>query len=326
MNTPMKFRKPLSALRVLVMAFAASAVAQEKTSAPGNDASLRRPPTGTRRAAEAPDLQASKVERDVIYGKVGEVELKLDIYHPKKAGAKPTPVAVYVHGGGWTQGSKTGGAGLIAMPELLQRGYLVASIDYRLAPEFKFPAQIQDAKCAIRFLRAHAKEYDLDPERIGVFGGSAGGHLVALLGTADASAAFDTSGGSTNQSSRVQAVVDFFGPSDLTLGTGGGNPRLAENVFGAKSRDDEVLKRASPVTYATPDDPPFLILHGDQDKVVPLAQSERLLEVLKNVGVPASLVVVTNAGHGFAPAGGTPNPNRAELAKIIADFFDRTLR
>jgi len=107
---------------------------------------------------------------------------------------------------------------------------------------------------------------------------------------------------------------------------GGGNPRLAENVFGAKSREDEVLKRASPVTYATPDDPPFLILHGDQDRVVPLAQSERLLAVLKKVNVPASLVVVTNAGHGFAPAGGTPNPNRSEIGKIIADFFDRTLR
>lgn len=322
----MKLRNYLRTLGLLVLASAASAVAQEKTPGAGNEATRPRPAVGARRVPQLADSQVSKIERDVTYGKVGDVELKLDIYHPKNGSAKSRPVAVYVHGGGWTQGSKASGAGMVALPELLQRGYLVASIDYRLAPEFKFPAQIEDAKCAVRFLRAHAKEYDLDPTRIGVFGGSAGGHLVALLGTADASAGFDTSGGWTNQSSRAQAVVDLFGPADLTLGVGGANPRLGENVFGAKSRDDEVLKRASPVTYATLDDPPFLILHGDQDRVVPLAQSERLLAVLKKSGVPATLVVVTNAGHSFAPAGGTPNPDRKEIGKIIADFFDKTLR
>jgi acetyl esterase/lipase len=273
------------------------------------------------------DAAADRIERDVVYGKVGDVELKLDIYHPRKAGDAPLPLAVYVHGGAWQHGDKAGGAGLREIPELLKRGYLVSSINYRLAPEFKFPAQIEDAKCAIRFLRANAKKYNFDPNRIGVWGGSAGGHLVALLGTADESAGFDTSGGCPNVSSRVQAVVDMFGPADLMLGRVGGRVSpIAENVFAAKSGDDPVLKRGSPVTYVSKDDPPFLILHGDQDQVVPLPQGVRMHEVLKAGGVPSTLVVVTNAGHGFVPANGQTNPSREAITRIIADFFDKNLR
>lgn len=278
-----------------------------------------------RKRAVLPVTDAAKIERDVVYGQAGGVELKLDLYDPKKPAVGPRLVAVYVHGGGWQKGDKGGGAGMLALAELLQRGYLVASINYRLAPEFKFPAQIEDAKCAIRYLRAHAKELNLATDRIGVWGGSAGGHLVALLGTADASAGFDTTGGWTNQSSRVQAVVDLFGPADLAPRAGLGNTRVGQNVFGAQSADDPVLKKASPVTYATKDDPPFLILHGDKDRLVPLAQSERLVAALQKVGVPVSLVLVTNAAHGFAPAGGQPNPSRPELARMIADFFDQHL-
>lgn len=269
---------------------------------------------------------AEKIERDVVYGSVGGVDLKLDLYHPKESGEKLQPVAVYLHGGGWTRGSKRFGTGMFPVGELLKRGYLVVAVNYRLAPAFKFPAQIEDAKCAIRYLRAHAAELKLDPKRIGVFGGSAGGHLAALLGTADASAGFDLSGGWTNQSSQVQAVVDMFGPSDLALGGGFGSAHLGRKVFGAKSADDPVLKRASPVTYATADDPPFLVLHGAEDHLVPLKQSERLLAVLKETGVPVTFVVVTNAGHSFYPWGGLPKPGRQELSRMIGDFFDTHLR
>jgi len=283
-------------------------------------------PSAARKRPAAFVPEAAQIERDVVYGRAGGVELKLDVYHPKQPAAGARPAAVYVHGGGWQGGDKGGGAGMLAVNELLGRGYLVASINYRLAPAFPFPAQIEDAKCAIRYLRAHARQYQLDPERIGAWGGSAGGHLAALLGTADAGAGFDTSGGWTNQSSRVQAVVDLFGPADLAAGVGLGNSRVGRAVFGAQSADDPVLKKASPVSYVTKDDPPFLILHGDQDRVVPLAQSERLAAALRQAGVSVSLVVVTNAGHGFAPAGGPPRPSRSELARMIGDFFDQHLR
>ncbi len=273
----------------------------------------------------APAVDARKIERDVIYGKADGVELKLDFYFPKKTEGK-LPVTVYVHGGGWQNGDKGSGAGTMAIGELVKRGYLVASVNYRLAPTYKFPAQIEDVKCAIRFLRAQANEYNLDPKRIGVWGGSAGGHLVALLGTSDAKAGLEGKGGWADQSSRVQAVVDLFGPTDLTVEFPGGNARIAETVFGAASSKDEVMKRASPVTYITPDDPPYLILHGDSDRLVPLSQSEELHQRLRAAGVPSKLVVVKNAGHSFKPSGGTPQPDRQELTKMIADFFDQTLR
>jgi acetyl esterase/lipase len=274
------------------------------------------------RGGPRPETYAAKIERDVTYGKVGDLELKLDVYHPKKPNANPQVALVYVHGGGWRQGDKAAGAGMIALPQLINHGYLVFSINYRLAPTFKFPAQIEDAKCAIRFLRAHAKEYNLDPKRIGVFGGSAGGHLVALMGTADASAGFDNGGGWTNESSRVQAVVDMFGPTQLNISN---RPEIGEMAFGVTNRDDPVFKKFSPLTYVSEDDPPFLILHGEKDVGVKPIHSKLLEAALKKAGVPVTLVMVKNAGHGFAPTGGEPNPSREEIARMIADFFDKKL-
>jgi acetyl esterase/lipase len=258
---------------------------------------------------------------------VGEKELTLDLFFPKSAGLKPCPVAINVHGGAWSRGAKWNGPGLIAMPELLKRGYVFVSINYRLAPRYKFPAPIEDAKCAVRFLRAHAAQYHLDRNRIAALGGSAGGHIVGLLGTADPSAGFDLSGGWTNESSRVQAVVDMFGPSDLVYAAehGEGSLFLAKRVFGAKSADDEVLRRASPVTYVSPDDPPFLLLHGQRDGIVPLIQSERLKAALERAGVTVEFVVVKNAGHDFIPAWGLPNPSPREIGRLIADFLDQRM-
>jgi acetyl esterase/lipase len=262
---------------------------------------------------------------DVTYCTPDGIPQKMNVFYPKQLSDKPMPIAVYVHGGGWTSGDKGSGAGSVDMQELLARGYIVASLDYRLAPQHKWPSQITDVKCAIRHLRAHAAMYDLDPKRIGVWGGSAGGHLVAMLGTTDTSAGFDV-GEYLDQSSRVQVVVDLFGPADLPAMLGGRAFIVAQTVFGATSRDDPVLVQASPVTYITPDDPPFLILHGDQDTVVPLEQSQILYDKLKAGGVSAMLVIVKNAGHGFTPSGGAISPSRAELTKRIADFFDRYLK
>ncbi len=212
------------------------------------------------------------------------------------------------------------------IPELISRGYLVAAINYRLAPEYKFPAQIEDVKCAIRFLRAKASFYGIDPDRIGAWGGSAGGHLVALLGTADTNAGLEGLGGYMDYSSHVSAVVDFFGPSDIQeLFPEYGMPALV-NIFDTPNPKSPKAKVASPVTYVTPDDPPFLIIHGNKDDLVPLSQSEILYDRLKAAGVPVTLVEVKNGGHGFAPTGGSISPTRAEITNMVADFFDKHVK
>lgn len=236
------------------------------------------------------------------------------------------PAILYVHGGGWTKGDKRAGAGAEDIPELVSRGYLVAAVNYRLAPQYKFPAQIEDLKCAVRFLRANAAAYGIDPDHIGAWGGSAGGHLVALLGVTDATAGFEGSGGYASQSSRVQAVVDMFGPTDLTAVFQGAAPPLMEQVFGITDKNSDIIKRASPVTWVSSDDPPFLILHGEKDALVPLSQSEKFYDRLVATGVPATLTMVENAGHGFAPAGGTIDPSRTEITGLVADFFDQYLK
>lgn len=249
----------------------------------------------------------------------------MDIVFPS-TGTGPRPVVVNLHGGAWTQGIKSIGTSWLAAPELVRRGYVFASIYYRLAPRHKFPAQIEDAKCAVRFLRAHAAEYNLDADKIMALGDSSGGHLAALLGTTDARAGFDTSGGWTNESSRVQAVVDMFGHADLVYAVQH-KERLrliARSVFGTKS-SEEILRRFSPVSYVTPDDPPFLLVHGERDGLVPLKQSELMKAALEQVGVPVELIVVKHAGHCLFAAGGRPTPSSKELGTIVADFVDRAL-
>jgi acetyl esterase/lipase len=281
------------------------------------------PTTDAPTSTDAPPAPGA-VLRDVTYCSAARVALKLDLYFPRTAAGSPTPVAVYVHGGGWSQGSKSlGGWELQVAEGLVTRGYLVAAVDYRLAPQYKWPAQIEDVKCAIRFLRAHADAYHLDPDRIGAWGDSAGGHLVAMLGVAGPSAGFDGSGGYTDQSSRVLAVVDLFGPADLTAGGWGPNASgVVQSVFGVSpGQPSDVLARASPVTYITADAPPFLIMQGDQDTTVPPSQSQELYTRLQAAGVPATLVIVHNAGHGFVPAGGPISPSLDQLRQQILDFF-----
>lgn len=157
-----------------------------------------------------PELYTAKMARNVVYGDAGGVKLKMDVYFPPDTGGKPAPAIMFVHGGAWSVGDKSRMTYPSLLPLLVSRGYLVASINYRLAPKYKFPAQIEDAKCAVRFLRAHAGEFNLNPNRIGVEGESAGGHIVALLGLTDSSAGFDGNGGWGNESSRVEAVADLL--------------------------------------------------------------------------------------------------------------------
>jgi acetyl esterase/lipase len=296
------------------------------------------PPTARDTAAAAPsDTPAAtpgpydlaglgSVQQDITYCTAGGVPLKMDLYLPAGLVA-PAPALVYVHGGGWTRGDKSSGAEQ-EVPEMVARGYVVAAVDYRLAPEYLFPAQIQDVKCAVRHLRANAAEYDIDPDRIGAWGVSAGGHLVSLLGLADASAGLEGNGGYADQSSRVQAVVDVCGPVDLTLPFSPSSVQgiVIRLVFGTADPSSKALKRASPVTHVSGDDPPFLIIHGQEDTVVPPSQSAILFRRLTAAGVSADLIIVANADHGFQSEEQAIDPSRPELTQIIADFFDEHLR
>jgi acetyl esterase/lipase len=224
------------------------------------------------------------------------------------------PVVVWVHVGGWRAGNKDSGIGRLA--RFAQRGYCCASIEYRFSKEAIFPAQIEDSKCAIRFLRAKAKDYNLDPNRIGVWGSSAGGHLVALLGTSAEAKELEGKGGWPEFSSKVQAVCDFCGPADLLLWKENTHPAVVELLGGIVADKPDLAAKASSVTYVSKAAPPFLIVHGDADKTVPLSQSESLHAALRKAGVPSTLHVIPNGGHGF----GGP-----EIEKLVDEFFDKHL-
>lgn len=256
--------------------------------------------------------------KDVEYGRGGERALKLHVLRPKALPQEPMPVLVWIHGGGWQGGNKDSGIGRLAA--YAQRGYFCATIEYRLSGEATFPSQIEDCKCAIRFLRAKAKQFNLDPERIGVWGSSAGGHLVALLGTSAYVKELEGKGGHAEFSSRVNAVCDFCGPTDLIRlagdSTGANNPIV--KLFGGAPKDKKDLAdKANPITHLGKDAPPFLIVHGDEDKLVPLSQSELLETALKKAGVTVTLHVAKGQGHGL---GGD------EINRVVREFFDRTFR
>ncbi len=264
--------------------------------------------------------------RDVTYCTMDGIPLKMDILYPF-TGDGPWPVIIYVHGGAWISGNKLDPSGDIDVPALREAGYMTISVSYRLAPEHPFPAMIQDVKCAVRYLRAHAAEYNIDPDHIGARGSSAGGHLVALLGLADESVGWDV-GPYLDQSSRVQAVVDMYGPSDLREPEFLGQFRNAVYaLFRDRNPSAEMLASASPLTYITPDDPPFLIMHGDKDTVVNLIQSQILYDALIAAGVPAEFVVVHGGGHGFRPVGVfNTDPTRPQITELMIAFFDQYLK
>ena len=250
----------------------------------------------------------------------------MNVFLPQ-GGTAPHPVAVMVHGGGWEHGD-AGPSNRLSPVEsgLVGRGFVVASLNYRLAPQYVWPAQIEDVKCAIRYLRANAATYGIDTTRIGAWGGSAGGHLVSMLGTAGPSAGYDV-GQYLDQSSAVQAVVDEWGPADLTApGWGPAASQVITQVFGVTpGQPSSVLRAASPVTYVSANDPPFLIIQGEADSTVPASQSQEFAAVLKSAGVPETLLLVRNAGHGLKPAGGLPAPSRTEVNQMIVAFFTKQL-
>ena len=264
-----------------------------------------------------------QAHRDLAYVADGHERHKLDLFVPEKADG-PLPLIIWVHGGGWQNGSKDGCPPLRS--GYVGRGYAVASINYRLSQHAPFPAQIEDCKAAIRWLRAHAREYNLDPNRFGVWGSSAGGHLVALLGTSGDVKAFDV-GANLDQSSRVQAVCDYYGPTDFMafVTTPGFERHASPNapevklLGGSVTEKPDLAKRASPVTFVSRDDPPFLIVHGDKDPTVPVNQSQLLFDALKQAGVSVHFHTIKGAGHGRGFGG-------PEIEPMVTAFFDKHLK
>ncbi len=252
--------------------------------------------------------------------------LRLHLVRPAPLPARTLPVVVWIFGGRWQVGTPE--SGLPHLTRLARRGYAGAAIEYRYSSEAPFPAQLEDCKCADRFLRANAVRLHLDPDRIGVWGPSADGHLAALLGTTADRAELEGAGGWPGWSSRVQAVCDWYGPTDFLQMDRAGSaivhdaPDSPEScLIGApiQARPD-LAARANPITYITGDEPPFLIMHGDRDRLVPPHQSELLYVALRAHGVDATLHLIADAGHGG------PEFETEAVRQTVEAFFDRVLK
>jgi acetyl esterase/lipase len=259
------------------------------------------------------------VVKDVEYARAGAKPLLLDLYLPRESRGA-LPVVVWVHGGGWKNGSKS----RCPAVWLVDHGFAVASINYRLTDEAQWPAQIDDCRAAVRWLRETAGKYSLEGDQIAAWGSSAGGHLVALMGTLDAPKG-------EKVSSRVQAVCDWYGPTDLLTmppnmpGNGRSEKDIANSngakLLGGTVRDrPELAKQASALYQVSKDDPPFLIMHGDMDPGVPLEQSVRLHEKLISVGASSKLHVVKRAGHGGKQF------QEPEVRELVLNFFNDSLK
>lgn len=289
----------------------------------------------------APSLQAEErafrppagqiLLSNVVYATRGDRQLHLELLLPQETSEQLRPAVLIVHGGGWS-----GGTHLIYAPWLVQQGYVTASVEYRLlTPEAPFPAQIEDCRAAVRWLRAHAAEYHLDPARIGCMGHSAGGHLVSWMGVLGEKTEYDLPGDNASQSSRVQAVVDEAGPSDFTpeaapaVGGDRTNQYLVKLFGGTYEEKTALWRQSSPALLATNSAPPFLILHGEDDHMVPISQAEHMEAALKKAGVPVEFIRVRHGGHGLRqdkPDGPPAEPDTEAQQRAIVEFFGKNLK
>jgi acetyl esterase/lipase len=264
---------------------------------------------------------------DVEIGKGGDSTLHAEIAYPETPSSKPMPAVIWIHGGGWSRGSyKVNPAKSLAL-----HGYFTASIEYRLSGVAIWPAQLEDCRLAVRWLRANAAKYNIDPDHIGVWGASAG--------TMADQKQFDGTGGYPDVSSKVQAVAVFAGPVDFNTGGAGIQKMIAKppdyespgliGLFGGTFEDKGALwKQGSPINYISANDPPFLVVSGDKDLSVPHTQAIELNDALTKAGVPVQFITVHNGGHGMHAAKGDPpaTPDHAALAAAVLAFFDKYLK
>jgi len=263
---------------------------------------------GLRSEGEGPALAEASPRRiriidDIAYRSGPSKSWRLDLAMPEDFGLQRHPAIVIIHGGGWRAGSKQDRPYRSMLLDYALKGYVTVSVDYRLLGEAQFPACIEDVKCAVRWLRAHANQYHVDPNRIGVYGHSAGAHLALMLGLCAPSAGMEGDGGWSEYSSRVTAVV------------GGSTPTVLPERFGDS-------KKYSPVTYISPDAPPILLIHGTADDIVPVASADDFVDKLKNSGVrDVTYLRIEGGNHGVAYEHYLDRTTAA-----MDKFFERTLK
>jgi acetyl esterase/lipase len=276
-------------------------------------------------APQAPGADSSTflvegtVQQNIVYGKVNGTELHLDVYQPVAASPKPLPAVILIHGGGWSAFDKSTMRGMGGF--LSRSGFVAFAVDYRLykAGENRWPAQLDDVQRAVRWVRANASKYDVDPGHIGAFGHSAGAQLAALLGMEDTRDNSDPV--LAKYSSRVQAVVEVSGPSDFTTHHDPDGDAFLTAFLGADyAKNPEPWRDASPVFHVSKNDAPFLIVHGTRDQDVPIAQAQELYDKLKSAGLPVSFITVDDV-HTFRTSDA-----RMQLAIESLKFFNRYLR
>ena len=265
---------------------------------------------------------------DIVYAQAGSQKLLLDLFLPEGSG--PFPLIIWIHGGAFRMGSKENNRA----KRMLTRGYAVASVNYRLSQVAIFPALVHDAKAAVRWLRAHAGDYDLDPYRFGVWGGSAGGYLAAMVGLVQDIPELEGNLGNDDVSSRVQAVCDWFGPSDFlrmndvpgTMDHDAPDSPESQLIGAPIQQNPDLVAKANPITYITKEQvkdlPPFLIMHGGDDLTVIPNQSQLLHDALVQAGADITLVILGGLGHGF----GGDHHRWDEIWAYVDEFFERNLK
>lgn len=325
----------------MLVAISAAVSMAQPPGGPGGPGGAGGPPPGTGISPTQAKVEyPNHVEGlfDIMYANLGGFRpLKLDVY--RVPGTSGRPAVVWVHGGGWAGGNPRMVTPLFGdwdkvLARLAARGYVAAGVSYRLSGEAKFPAAIQDVKAAIRFLRANADKYGIDPKRIAIWGESAGGHLASLAGTSCGVKELEGEGGNPTQSSCVQAAVDWYGPSDFSQMDAQNLPASQMKHGAANSPESgflgcevakcpaSVIALANPITYIKADTPPFLIMQGDADTAVPPKQSQILYDALRAKGVSAKLEFEPGENHGFA--GATP-PQGQQILNTVFTFLDTTL-
>ena len=256
---------------------------------------------------------------DVVYSKPGGTDLKLDLSRPAD-GEGPFPAVLVIHGGAWRSGNKESNRGLL--DAFAKRGYVAVSPQYRFCPKETFPAQVHDVKAAVRWVKAHAKEYKVDPGHVGAVGFSAGGHLSLMLGLTVPEDGLEGEVPEASPDSKIQAVVNYFGPSDLAAKDipDVSKPLIKDFLGGTPEEKPKEVKQASPLTFVSKGDAPVLTFHGTKDPLVPHTQATKLADALTAAGVPGRVELLVGAGHGW---GG------ADLQRTMAEmyeFFDRNLK